>query len=112
MAEIRHEIRLSHPALDCTEVLEAIFKYADNHTLSQCIRVCKAWFSPAADVLWKELTDVRPVLEILITPLELLSILQPYEVRTVFKFPHKFNHCGMKLLSHSHTPSDPKEKTR
>ena len=55
----------AHQVLNSLDILRMIFDYVDERSAAQCIRVCKVWFEPAADLLWCELRGFVPVLKLL-----------------------------------------------
>ncbi|KAJ8519603.1 hypothetical protein ONZ45_g3462 [Pleurotus djamor] len=57
-----------HRALSISEIRRAIFEHLDEHPLSVCARVCKAWTEDALDFAWYKLDNIH-VLLMLLAPL-------------------------------------------
>jgi len=49
-----------HQALRISEILSAIFAYVAQPDLAKAVVVCKAWFVPAAEVLWEQYCGRHP----------------------------------------------------
>ena len=55
-----------HLAIRISEVLQSIFAQLEqNNDLARCARVCDAWFNPAVDMLWEEIQELKPLMQIL-----------------------------------------------
>lgn len=58
-----------HRVLATPELLGLIFCYGDTSLQYRSACVCKAWSPAALDVLWRDMTDLVPLLQVL-APLE------------------------------------------
>lgn len=56
------------------ELLAHIFSCAEKQTSARCARVCKDWIDAALNSVWADVTDIRPLLEIL-GPMILVSVI-------------------------------------
>jgi len=59
----------AHPSgrvLQDSDLLLMIFGLLDKHSLTQYIRVCKTWFNPAADLIWRDVYGLTPIIALLV----------------------------------------------
>ncbi|KAG1752896.1 hypothetical protein EDB19DRAFT_972773 [Suillus lakei] len=64
-----HIISASHPALRNVEVIHTISLYTHRASLPALASACRAFESPALDVLWKDLESAEPLVKCLPTDL-------------------------------------------
>ena len=55
----------AHRILLSPEVLDMIFKNLDDKDLANAARVCRLWSPIALDVLWREIEDLKVLLQLL-----------------------------------------------
>ena len=56
------------------ELLAHIFSCAEKQTSARCARVCKDWMDAALSAVWVNMSDIRPLFEIL-GPMILVSVV-------------------------------------
>jgi hypothetical protein len=54
-----------HPALRILEVIDAISSHVGNESLPALASTCRAFESPALNVLWRKLESVEPIVKCL-----------------------------------------------
>lgn len=54
------------------ELRERLFSHADDRSLARCARVCKNWTDTCLEILWDDLSDIVPLLNVL-SPMKLSS---------------------------------------
>ena len=53
-----------HNCLYITEILSITFTFLDRLHLPVVARICRAWETPALDVLWSSLDDLLPLIDL------------------------------------------------
>ena len=59
------------------ELIAHIFSCAEKQTSARCARVCKDWMDAALSAVWVDMTDIRPLFQILgpIIPVGICSLM-------------------------------------
>ncbi|KAG2357925.1 hypothetical protein BDR07DRAFT_1379756 [Suillus spraguei] len=96
-----------HAALRNLEVIHAVSSHAEHGTLPALASVCRAFRSPALDVLWRDLLSVEPFVKCLPTDLfdkdHVWKLQKPLDNKmwdTLFKYTSRVHSITVKQTSH------------